>query len=35
MLDGIPILDIKPYVPSFDHRDDVAIGWLQPHLDEE
>lgn len=34
MLDGTPILDVKPYVPGFDRRDDVAIGWLQPHLDE-
>lgn len=35
MLNGTPILDIKPYVPDFDRRDDVAIGWLKPHLDED
>jgi tRNA-Thr(GGU) m(6)t(6)A37 methyltransferase TsaA len=25
---GTPLLDIKPYVPSFDVREDVSIGWL-------
>jgi len=29
MLDGTPILDIKPYVPKFDQRDNVKIGWLE------
>ena len=29
VLDGTPLLDIKPYVPSFDHSTDVRIGWLQ------
>lgn len=30
ILDGTPLLDIKPYVPQFDVRDlvDVRIGWL-------
>ena len=28
IVDGTPLLDIKPYVPAFDHRDDVRIGWL-------
>lgn len=28
VLDGTPLLDIKPYVPRFDHRADVRIGWL-------
>lgn len=28
MLDGTPLLDIKPYVPAFDERQDVRIGWL-------
>ncbi|MBP7687592.1 MAG: tRNA (N6-threonylcarbamoyladenosine(37)-N6)-methyltransferase TrmO [Thermoflexales bacterium] len=27
MLDGTPLIDIKPYVPEFDHRSDVHIGW--------
>jgi len=29
VLDGTPLIDIKPYVPSFDHRDVVRIGWLE------
>jgi tRNA (adenine37-N6)-methyltransferase len=29
VLDGTPLIDIKPYVPSFDHSTDVGIGWLQ------
>ena len=29
ILDGTPLLDIKPYVPEFDHHDDVKIGWLK------
>ena len=28
VLDGTPLLDIKPYVPEFDERKDVRIGWL-------
>jgi tRNA-Thr(GGU) m(6)t(6)A37 methyltransferase TsaA len=27
VLDGTPLLDIKPYVPDFDHRADVHVGW--------
>ena len=29
MLDGTPLLDIKPYVPSFDHRPEARTGWLE------
>ena len=29
MLDGTPLLDIKPYVPPFDHREDVLLGWME------
>jgi len=29
VLDGTPLLDIKPYVPEFDTRAGAAIGWLQ------
>jgi tRNA-Thr(GGU) m(6)t(6)A37 methyltransferase TsaA len=29
MLDGTPLLDIKPYVPEFDQRTDIRIGWLR------
>lgn len=28
ILDGTPLLDIKPYVPQFDTQTDVRIGWL-------
>jgi len=29
MLDGTPVLDIKPYVPAFDAGgEDIKIGWL-------
>ncbi len=27
MLDGTPLLDIKPYVPDFDHHPVERIGW--------
>ena len=27
VLDNTPLLDIKPYVPDFDVRTDVRIGW--------
>jgi tRNA-Thr(GGU) m(6)t(6)A37 methyltransferase TsaA len=30
MLDETPLLDIKPYVPSFDHpRSEIQTGWLE------
>jgi len=29
ILDGTPLLDIKPYVPRFDQRAGVRIGWLE------
>ncbi len=28
VLDGTPLLDIKPYVPAFDHPGSTRIGWL-------
>jgi tRNA-Thr(GGU) m(6)t(6)A37 methyltransferase TsaA len=27
VLDGTPLLDIKPYVPDFDARSDARAGW--------
>jgi tRNA (adenine37-N6)-methyltransferase len=27
VLDGMPLLDIKPYVPEFDIRGVEKIGW--------
>jgi tRNA-Thr(GGU) m(6)t(6)A37 methyltransferase TsaA len=29
IIDGTPLLDIKPYVPAFDLRDTDEIGWLK------
>ena len=29
MLDGTPLLDIKPYVPDFDTYTEVRTGWLE------
>ena len=34
MLDGTPLLDIKPYVPSFDGVSDAKVGWLERHLSD-
>ena len=28
IVDGTPLLDIKPFVPVFDNRDTTRIGWL-------
>ncbi|MGD8451370.1 MAG: tRNA (N6-threonylcarbamoyladenosine(37)-N6)-methyltransferase TrmO [Phycisphaerae bacterium] len=33
ILDGTPLLDIKPYVGRFDTRTNVRCGWLD-HVDE-
>ncbi len=32
ILDGTPLLDIKPYVPRFDVRRVGRIGWLQRNI---
>ncbi|HEY8518084.1 MAG TPA: tRNA (N6-threonylcarbamoyladenosine(37)-N6)-methyltransferase TrmO [Candidatus Binatia bacterium] len=32
LLDGTPILDIKPYLPSIDAFPDAGHGWLEPYL---
>jgi len=29
MIDGTPVIDIKPYVSVFDEDDDIRIGWLE------
>ena len=34
MLDGTPVLDIKPYVPAFDARRTDRIGWFASKLDQ-
>lgn len=30
-LDGTPLLDIKPYLPSTDSEPGATMGWLAPH----
>jgi len=32
ILDGTPLLDIKPYVSHFDSRDEVKNGWIDRHF---
>jgi tRNA-Thr(GGU) m(6)t(6)A37 methyltransferase TsaA len=32
MVDGTPLLDIKPYVPEFDKREKIKIGWLKKKM---
>ncbi len=34
MLDGTPLLDIKPFVPEFDARDQTRIGWFAKNLNK-
>jgi tRNA (adenine37-N6)-methyltransferase len=29
ILDGTPLLDIKPFIPQMDNRMNINIGWLQ------
>jgi tRNA-Thr(GGU) m(6)t(6)A37 methyltransferase TsaA len=29
MLDGTPLIDIKPFYPRYDNRENVSIGWLE------
>jgi tRNA-Thr(GGU) m(6)t(6)A37 methyltransferase TsaA len=31
VLDGTPVLDIKPYVKQFDSRTDATSGWIEKH----
>ena len=33
ILDGTPLLDMKPYVPGLDDRADARIGWYEGRLD--
>lgn len=32
VLDGTPLLDIKPYIPDFQPQGDVRIGWLEDKI---
>jgi tRNA (adenine37-N6)-methyltransferase len=33
LVDGTPLLDIKPYVPAFDDRAGARIGWFEGRTD--
>ena len=32
IVDGTPLLDIKPYVQDFDHRERTIKGWLEKNV---
>jgi tRNA (adenine37-N6)-methyltransferase len=34
MLDGTPLLDIKPYIPQIDSRSNARAGWLEELQDQ-
>ena len=34
IVDRTPLLDIKPYVPEFDHREVSKVGWLKEKIDK-
>lgn len=31
IIDGTPLLDIKPYIPDFEEFDDIRAGWAEKH----
>ncbi|MFT3801413.1 MAG: tRNA (N6-threonylcarbamoyladenosine(37)-N6)-methyltransferase TrmO [Burkholderiaceae bacterium] len=33
VVDGTPLIDIKPYVPAFDERTATSIGWFAGRVD--
>jgi tRNA (Thr-GGU) A37 N-methylase len=35
VLDGTPLLDLKPFVPRFNGVEDADIGWLEDAIDTE
>jgi tRNA (adenine37-N6)-methyltransferase len=34
IIDGTPLLDIKPFVPAFDQRKAEKIGWLEKNINK-
>jgi tRNA-Thr(GGU) m(6)t(6)A37 methyltransferase TsaA len=32
IVDGTPLLDVKPYIPEFDTREVERIGWLEKNV---
>ena len=35
MLDGTPLIDIKPYIKEFDYRDKTKSGWIAKHFEKD
>jgi len=35
ILDQTPLLDIKPFVPSFDHRENTKVGWMADSFNDK
>jgi len=35
ILDGTPILDIKPYIHEMENQDETKSGWFQKYLDQK
>jgi tRNA-Thr(GGU) m(6)t(6)A37 methyltransferase TsaA len=35
ILDGTPLLDVKPFVPAFNGVEDATIGWLEDAIGNE
>lgn len=33
MLDGTPLIDIKPFYPRYDNREHASVGWLEKSKD--
>jgi tRNA-Thr(GGU) m(6)t(6)A37 methyltransferase TsaA len=34
VLNGTPLIDIKPYVPKFDTKEVTAVGWLETNQEK-
>lgn len=34
IIDGTPLLDIKPYVPDFDSSEEFKLGWLEKNKNQ-
>jgi tRNA-Thr(GGU) m(6)t(6)A37 methyltransferase TsaA len=34
ILDGTPLLDIKPYVAAFDQRNNITTGWMENNINK-
>jgi len=32
MIEGTPVLDIKPYIPEFESNEGIRIGWLEEKI---